>query len=46
MRYAIVFAALWLTSVAALAQAPAAAAGGGPTEVVQAASQGMLDALD
>jgi phospholipid transport system substrate-binding protein len=49
MRYATVFAALWFMSTAALAQAPAApaaAAGAGPTEVVQTAAQGMLDALD
>jgi phospholipid transport system substrate-binding protein len=48
MRYAIVFVALWLMSAGALAQAPAAAAaaGDGPAEVVQAAAQGMLSALD
>ncbi len=50
MRYATVFASLLLMSAAALAQAPAAppAAGAaeGPTEVVQAAAQGMLSALD
>jgi phospholipid transport system substrate-binding protein len=50
MRYASVFAALWLTSTMALAQAPAApaaaAAAEGPTEVVQTAAQGMLSALD
>ncbi len=50
MRYASVFASLWLTSSIALAQAPAAppaaAAAEGPTEVVQTAAQGMLSALD
>jgi phospholipid transport system substrate-binding protein len=49
MRYANVFAALWLMSGVALAQAPAApdaAAGEGPTEVVQTAAQGMLTGLD
>jgi phospholipid transport system substrate-binding protein len=49
MRYAIIFASLWLMSAATLAQAPApaaAAATEGPTEVVQAAAQGMLSALD
>jgi phospholipid transport system substrate-binding protein len=50
MRYANVFAALWLMSTMALAQAPAAppaaAAAEGPTEVVQTAAQGMLSALD
>jgi phospholipid transport system substrate-binding protein len=50
MRYAMVFAAVWLTSSLALAQAPAAppaaAAAEGPTEVVQTAAHGMLSALD
>ena len=50
MRYAIIFASLWLMSAGTLAQAPAAPAAGaaaeGPTEVVQAAAQGMLSALD
>ena len=43
MRYAMVFAAVWLMSSLALAQAPAAppaaAAAEGPTEVVQTAAQ-------
>jgi phospholipid transport system substrate-binding protein len=49
MRYALIFASLWLMSAATWAQAPAAPAAGaaeGPTEVVQAAAQGMLTALD
>lgn len=48
MRYATVFAALWLIAGAAFAQAPAAPAASteGPTEVVQSAAQGILAELD
>ena len=48
MRYAIVFAALWLGGALAFAQAPATApaAGDGPSEVVQQSAQAMLVELD
>jgi phospholipid transport system substrate-binding protein len=48
MRYAIVFAALWLSGTLAFAQAPASApaAGDGPSEVVQQSAQAMLVELD
>ncbi len=46
MRYVGMFAGLMLATSAAFAQAPAAAAGAGPAEVVQAAAQGLLTALD
>jgi phospholipid transport system substrate-binding protein len=50
MRYLTVFLSLWLGATAALGQTPAAPAAAGstpgPTEVVQTAAQGMLQALD